>query len=153
MKHDEIVHALMETTPSLVEVERSPLSRHVTLRFRGESEEAPRHTMTLRGVHLWAARSSLLGPAIRPPSEDAWEDWTVNWLEIGTNSKFFKRFMKHKLGLDSRVYLYDSSGTKQSSRRFLRPVHLAMSCGSGVLDIICETIELSETTAAARPSG
>jgi hypothetical protein len=142
------VKAVAANAAALVGLEWRPFDRTATLHFR--THEGGRLGLRLEGVHLFAARQSLLGRwGYFPLGEDQWEDWTVRYFDILTGGEFLEQFLGQRLGLPSHVVLYDLGGVPVGSSRFVCPVHVALVTGGGHLDAVCEVVQVlgPDTTA------
>jgi hypothetical protein len=137
----EVVEAVAANAAALVGLDWRPFDRTATLHFR--THEGGRLGLRLEGVHLFAARQSLL---VRwgyiPLGEEHWEDWQVHYFGILTGGEFLERFLGQRLGLPSHVVLYDLGGVAIGSGRFVCPVHVTLVTGGGHLDAVCEAVKM-----------
>jgi hypothetical protein len=154
----DVVTAIRATAAALVGLDWRPFDQTAALRFR--SHAGNRFSLRLDGVHLFAARQSLLGPpGYLPPSEQFADDWAVLYFDVLAGGEFLDRFLAGQLGLPSQVVPYSLNGAGMGSAGFVRPVHLSLMAGGGNLDVVCEVVQLAgsdphaESSAAAHRGG
>jgi hypothetical protein len=128
----DVERVVCSTAAALIGLEWQPFDRTAVLRFRAHTGES--FALRLDGVHLLAARQSLLGRwHYSPLGEEHWEDWSVNYFEISSRGEFLEQFLAGQLGLPSQVVVYSLGRVNVDSARFVRPVHMALVTGGGNL--------------------
>ena len=99
--------------------------------------------LLLRGTHFWGTRQSMIGRQFRhSPSYEAREDWFVRYFDILDDSPFLTAFLDQQNGFVGQVILYDTKGQRAGSHPAQRPVHVALCCGGGWLDVDTQTVSL-----------
>jgi hypothetical protein len=79
----------------------------------------------------------------RPPSWEGREDGFVNYFDVLDDSPFLNAFLDHRLGFAGEVMLHRSESQQSAAQPARRPVHVALCCGGGWLDVICENVTLA----------
>jgi hypothetical protein len=141
MKPDELVNHVRNNATAMVGLDWQPFCRILQIRFRSYTGDS--FGLHVTGVHLFSTRQSLIGQwDYNPLTEDHWEDWEIHYFDLLAESELLKRLLDQSLGTPSQVMVHSLNGEPIESARFTRPMHLALVCGGGHMDILCEGIEL-----------
>jgi hypothetical protein len=122
--------------PSLLRVSWSVFSREGELGIGYGQETA---VIRLRGIHFFASRQSLIGPA---PKSALGDGCTIEYLMVTDEGAFLEAYLSERLGFDCSVKPQDIGGRTSDDAQFVIPVYLNLMCSDGVLDIVCESVEM-----------
>jgi len=132
-----ITEQIRAMVPTLTRLDYCPFTQECKLEFH--DGRAKRAVLKLSGIHFWATRQSPLGAVT---SELPSVDCSVDFFDISGNTPFLTAFLNGDLPLEGSVTIYDCAGNSQDSRDFVSPVHVNVNCTDGILDVICERVEM-----------
>jgi hypothetical protein len=139
MKHIEsIVARINEMVPALTNIEWEPFRQDAVLQFSGDGSGEEQVLLRLTGVHYFATRQSLLGgPVMNYP-----EERTVDYFGIFDDSEFLRQFLAGGILHEGQIIVYDMGGSGSTIPGFTKPLHVNVNCSDGILDVICEQVDV-----------
>ncbi len=118
--------------PDIARIECPFFSRYAEIELVNYTKTV---TIKLYGIHFWAMRQSRL-------SDDFYVGSLVSFFEITDDNPFLTSFLEAKIEFNNHLYIYDMEGRAKEKSDFVKPIYLNLDCGAGLLDVICERIEI-----------
>ena len=134
----QIVEHVAVMAPVLTSIKWEPFRQDAILEFSDESEHL---RVRLNGIHLLASRQlPAYADAMSLPDENDVEYFDV--FDVSDDSPFLREFIAGRVFSPAEIVLYDTHHRTVKDSSFTKPVHVLLSSTDGVLDVICEEVDL-----------